>query len=156
MYLAISVYEYSKTYFLLYNKADIFLFTTTSRLTLGWQSSMWCLHETLSLWKRQVGSEGGLSLLSSAEFKNAWSYISAPPYMMWSLIKHRGNFCWCTDVITLKLKLNGHGYTSCITTAYDHLNIISRLIGPTLVIRGWTQFFTIARIKCFTFHHIVI
>jgi hypothetical protein len=34
------------------------------------------------------------SLPSSAEIKNAWSYVSTPPYvfMAWCLIKHRGNF----------------------------------------------------------------
>jgi hypothetical protein len=37
---------------------------------------------------------GALSLSSSAEVKNAWSYTSTPQYilMAWCLVQHRDNF----------------------------------------------------------------
>jgi hypothetical protein len=33
-----------------------------------------------------------LTTPSGAEVKNTWSYISIPPFMAWSLVKHRDNF----------------------------------------------------------------
>jgi hypothetical protein len=43
---------------------------------------------------KMLGREADHSPLSSAEFKNAWSCTSTPPYifMAWYLFKHRDNF----------------------------------------------------------------
>jgi hypothetical protein len=48
----------------------------------------------LSLWVKRPGHEADHSPPTSAEVKNAWSYISTPLYvfMAWCLVKHRDNF----------------------------------------------------------------
>jgi hypothetical protein len=48
----------------------------------------------LSLWVKRPGREADNTPPSTAEIKNAWNYISTPPYilMAWYLVKYRDNF----------------------------------------------------------------
>jgi hypothetical protein len=74
----------------------IFLFTTASSLELGpTQSPFQCAPGDLSLGIKRPGCEADYSALSSADFKNAWSYLSTPQYAfkVWFSvkIKHRDN-----------------------------------------------------------------
>jgi hypothetical protein len=62
----------------------------------------------LSLGVKRPGREADHSSPSSAEIKNAWSYISTPQYvfMAWCLVKHRDNFTFTfTQTLTHVLSL---------------------------------------------------
>jgi hypothetical protein len=50
--------------------------------------------KVVSLREKQLVFEAGHSPQPVAEVKNAWSYISAPPYIIlsWCLSKHRDDF----------------------------------------------------------------
>jgi hypothetical protein len=79
----------------------IFLFTTASRTALGpTQPPLQCVPGVLSLAVKRPGRRADNSPPFSAEIKNAWSYTSTPPYMVWCLVKHRGNFTFifCLNV----------------------------------------------------------
>jgi hypothetical protein len=73
----------------------IFLFTTASTTALGPTQlpSQW-ISGALSLGVKRPGRELDHSPASSAEVKNAWSYIPLPQYsfMAWCSVKHRHNF----------------------------------------------------------------
>jgi hypothetical protein len=59
---------------------EIFLFTTASRMALGpTQPHIQWVLGALSLGVKWPGCEAEHSHPSSAEVKNAWSYISTPP-----------------------------------------------------------------------------
>jgi hypothetical protein len=73
----------------------IFLFTTVSRTALGpTQPPIQWVPQALSLGIKRSGREADASPPSSAEVKNAWSYVSSHQYvfMEWCLVKHRDNF----------------------------------------------------------------
>jgi hypothetical protein len=64
-----------------------------NKLNYTQRPSQWAT-EALSRGVNRTGREADHSPPSSAEFKNAWSYVSIPPYvfMAWCLFKHRANF----------------------------------------------------------------
>jgi hypothetical protein len=73
----------------------IFLFTTASRKVLGpTQPPIQWVTGALSLRVKRPEREADNSPPSSAEVKNALSYISTPQYvfMAWCCVKHRDNF----------------------------------------------------------------
>jgi hypothetical protein len=73
----------------------IFLFATVFRMAMGpTQPPIQWVAGALSLGVKRLRREAGHSPLSSAEVKNAWSYISTPQYvfMAWCLVKHKDNF----------------------------------------------------------------
>jgi hypothetical protein len=61
----------------------------------------------LSLGVKRPRREADHSPPSSAEVKNAWSYISTPQYvlMAWYLVKHRENFTFYLTAVVTKAKL---------------------------------------------------
>jgi hypothetical protein len=70
----------------------IFLFTTASRPALGsTQLPIRWVPEVLSAGVKRPVREADHSSISSAEFKNAWSYTYTLQYisMVWCLVKHR-------------------------------------------------------------------
>jgi hypothetical protein len=71
---------------------DLFLFATTSRLTLGpSQPPIQWVPGAIYPGLKQVVKL--ITLSSSAEVKNVWGYTSTPPYIMvWCLVKHRDSF----------------------------------------------------------------
>jgi hypothetical protein len=73
----------------------IFLFTIASRTALGpTQSPIQWIPGAISLGIKLPGREADHSPPSSAEVKNAWSYISTPQYVFiaWCLVKHKDKF----------------------------------------------------------------
>jgi hypothetical protein len=61
-------------------RMGIFLFTIATIAALGpKQPPFQSVPEDLSLWVKRPRCEADHSLLSSAAFKNAWSYTSIPP-----------------------------------------------------------------------------
>jgi hypothetical protein len=73
----------------------IFLFTTASRTALGpIQPPIQRVPGALSLGVKPLDLEADHSSPSSAELKNAWSYISTPQYafMTWCSVKAQGRF----------------------------------------------------------------
>jgi hypothetical protein len=74
-------------------RQEIILFFTASILALAFYSMV---PEGIFPAVKQSGCNAYYSPSSSAEVKNAWSYISIPPYafMTTFLIKHRENFAF--------------------------------------------------------------
>jgi hypothetical protein len=73
----------------------IFLFTTVSRPALGpIEPSIQWVPGALSLGVKRPGREAVHSSPSSAEVKNAWSYIFTPQYVF---------MAWCSDKLHLYL-----------------------------------------------------
>jgi hypothetical protein len=73
----------------------IFLFTAASRVALGpTQPPIQWVSGALSLGVKRPGREANHSLPSSAEIKNAWSYIPLPQYsfMAWCSVNAQGQF----------------------------------------------------------------
>jgi hypothetical protein len=65
----------------------IFLFTTTSRTSLGpTQPPIHLVQGALSLGIKRPGREADHSPPSSAEVKNAWSYTSTPPVRLHGVV----------------------------------------------------------------------
>jgi hypothetical protein len=98
--------------------AGIFLFTTASRMALGsTQPPIQWVPGALSLEVKRPGHEADHSPPSSAEVKNAWSYISTPPIHLHGVVlsKRRYNFTFSWGgsyniqilVIMLKYSLTG-------------------------------------------------
>jgi hypothetical protein len=77
---------------------DFSLFTiAVSRLALRpMQPPVQWVPGALSQGVKRPGIEADHSSPPSAEVKNAWSYISTPPYILieWCLVKHRDNFAY--------------------------------------------------------------
>jgi hypothetical protein len=66
---------------------EIFLFTTASRTALGpSQPPIQWVPGALSLGVKRPGCESDHSPPSSAEVKNAWSYISTPPVRLHGVV----------------------------------------------------------------------
>jgi hypothetical protein len=64
-----------------------FLFMTVSRLAQGpTQPPIQWIRGAVSLGVKQSGHEAGHSPLSSAKFKNAWSYTSTPPVCLHGMV----------------------------------------------------------------------
>jgi hypothetical protein len=76
-----------------------FHFSTASKLALRpTRPPIQWIPGSLSPSFKRPGREADLSLPSSAEVKNAWSYTTTPPYVFMAccLIKHRDNFIFVT------------------------------------------------------------
>jgi hypothetical protein len=87
------------------HKRGPFLFATASRPVLGpTQPLIQCVPGALSPGVKRTGREADHSPPSSAEIKNAWSYISPPPhvFMAWHLVKHRNNFTFALEKTVTK------------------------------------------------------
>jgi hypothetical protein len=83
----------------------IFLFTTTSRMTLGHtQSSIQWVPGALSLGVKQPGHEADHSPPSSAEVKECVELYIYSPYMpSWcGAVKHRDTFTFITGILILR------------------------------------------------------
>jgi len=78
-------------------RRDLFLLATAFRPVLGpIQPPTQCVPGSRSLRIMRLYYEADHSPPSSPEVKNAWSYISNPPYvfMTWYLVKHRDKFTY--------------------------------------------------------------
>jgi len=64
--------------------------------------------------------ETGHSLPYNAEVKNAWSHTSTPSYvfMIWCLLKHRGNFIFTYRIYSEHLILTVQAVLCCRTQRF--------------------------------------
>jgi hypothetical protein len=92
----------------------IFLFTTASRTALGpTQPPIQWEPGALFMAVKRPGREADHSPPSSAEVKNACSYISTPQYafMAWCFVKHRDNFIFTLLSRIKHSHFNAHFFT---------------------------------------------